>query len=132
MRKLIVVLCFALAVVAAPTAAFGVSVSSSDGTGNQEPQQFFGNGADLLGSLRSFNGDPVYYSGRVDISLATDQTVGRYTTNTTSTVPTARGGTVSFFPIFPPNEFQGVRARICKDVSLLPDPCGSWSTRMAP
>lgn len=132
MHRSISVICLVVVAVASPTGALAVNVSSSDGSGTQVASSFFGNGANLTGTLRSTSGNPVYYSGRVDISLAPDQTVGRYTTNTTSTTAVTRGGSVSFFPIFPPNQFQGVRARVCRDISFLPDPCGSWSTRIAP
>lgn len=131
-RRLVTVMCFAAIGIAAPAGAWAVNVSSNDGNGTQNPTHWYSNGADLSGILRSTHGNPVYYSGKVDISLASDQTIGRYTSNTSSTSYVSRGGTVSYFPIIWPSEFQGVEARVCRDQSFVPDPCGSWSNRMEP
>lgn len=129
-RRVLTVGCLIAVGLAAPAGALAVNVSSDDGNGYQNPSTWYANGATLSGALRSTSGDSVYYSGRVNISLSSDVTVGRYTSNTSSTSYVSRGGDVT--AVFtPPSSLQGVRARVCRDVSFAPDPCGSWSSQMS-
>ncbi len=120
----------AAVVVAMPAAAFGVSVSSGEGQGWQTVATKYSNGASTNGELRSINGNPVYYRGLVDWKQLTcsDSDVGRYTSNTTSMNNVGRNGLIATAS----GAFcssQGVKSRVCRDVSLLPDPCGPWSSR---
>ena len=129
-RRMLTVGCLVAIGLAAPVGALAVNVSSGDGNGTQSPTTWYANGAALSGQLRSTSGNAVYYSGKVNISLSSDVTVGRYTSNTTSTSYVTRGGTVS--AVFtPPSSLQGVQARVCRDISALPDSCGSWSSQMS-
>ena len=126
------VLALSTLALAAPAAALAVSVSSSDGSGTQNVSTWYSNGATLSGNLKSTSGSPVYYSGQVAINNCEDSTYGRYTSNTTSTSLVSRGGTISALIGTWPCSFEGVKARVCKDVNNLPDPCGSWSATMRP
>jgi len=132
MRRVLTGFCLIVIALAVPTSAFAVNVSSNNGNGTQSASRWYSNGADLTGQLRSTSGNAVYYSGLVAISNATDPEVGRYSTNTSSTSYVTRGGTVSYFPIIWPSSFQGVKARVCRDINALPDTCGSWSSTIAP
>lgn len=115
----------ALAFALAPTAAFAVNVSSNDGSGQQGVAEWYVNGARLTGTLKSTHGNPVYFAGHVIYDWAPDKTVGRYTTNTSSTSGASRGGIVA-----DRNGADGVRVRICRDRNNLPDPCGDYSSDM--
>lgn len=112
-----------------PTAAYAVNVSSNAGSGDQHRTRSYTNGADVSGTLRSTTGRSVYYSGIIDLGNAcSDDTVGRYSSNTTSTRGVTRGGSIT---ILKPRwcSFQGVRSRVCEDRPASPDSCGAWSTR---
>ena len=111
-----------------PTAAFAVNVSSGSGSGWQERTESYPSGAKVAGKLRSTSGNAVYYQGNVALGGCNDVTVGRYSTNTSSTTQVDRGGTITTGK-GPFCSFQGVRSKICRDVSGAPDLCGPWSTR---
>jgi hypothetical protein len=131
-RRALSILCLVVLALAAPTAATAVNVSSNDGSGVQNVTTWYGNGAYLDGTLRSTHGNPVYYSGQVAINNCDDSTYGRYTGNVTSTSGMGAGGQISALIGFWPCSFEGVKARVCRDVSFAPDPCGSWSSTMKP
>lgn len=114
-----------LLLLAAPTAAYAVNVSSNDGSGTQSVDAWYPNGAMLKGSLRSTHGNPVYFSGQVVYDWEPDFIVGRYTSNTSSTSAVSRGGPVTYV-----NGADGAKARVCRDRANYPDPCGSWSSTM--
>lgn len=110
-----------------PASAYAVNVSSGSGSGTQSRVVTYSNGAKVDGELRSTQGNRVYYQGRVDLGGCNDVTVGRYSSNTTSTSDVDRGGTISTIRYL--CSFQGVRSKICRDISGAPDLCGSWSNR---
>jgi len=112
-----------------PAAAFAVKVSSNDGSGTQSKVESYANGADVTGTLRSTSAKGVYYSGKVALSSCEDKSTGRYTSNTTSTSAVTRGGTITTgLPIGWPCGYQGVKSKVCRDITALPDACGSDST----
>lgn len=112
------------ALILIPSAGYAVNVSSGDGYGNQHRTQSYSNGAYATGSLTSTHGSSVYYSGRVDLSWCSDVTVGRYSSNTSSTSGVTRGGYIVTSAGLCQG-VQGVRSRVCKVRNNLPDPCGS-------
>jgi hypothetical protein len=132
LRTLISFACLTAIAIAAPTAAMAVNVSSNDGFGVQSPSRWYSNGAILSGDLRSTAGSPVYYSGLVVINNCGDHDDGRYTNNVTSRSATSASGTVTGTIGFWPCSFDGVKARVCRDINNLPDSCGSWSAIMRP
>lgn len=99
--------CLVAVDLAEPVGALAVNVSSHDGSGTQSPATWYSNGAKLDGTLKSTSGNPVYYSGKVNISISSDVTVGRYTSNTTSSSSVTRGGTVSTVLVEPDVEIVG-------------------------
>lgn len=115
-----------LSLIALPTSAWAVGVSSAHGSGNQSRTVSYGNGAQVSGSLTSLQGYPVYYEGRVDTGGfgCSDATIGRYSSNVTSSG--TRGGTISTF--LGSCSFDGVRSRISRDIPNAPDPSGNWSS----
>ncbi len=117
----------AAAICLMPTAAFAVSVSSGSGSGSQTRTASYSDGAAVSGTLKSTSGNAVYYQGIVDLGGCNDVGVGRYSTNTSSTSSVTRGGTISTAKGL--CSFQGVRSKICRDISGAPDLCGPWSTR---
>ncbi|MFY1649543.1 hypothetical protein ACN27J_01425 [Solwaraspora sp. WMMB762] len=131
-RKIISVLSLTAIALFAPATALAVNVSSNDGSGVQNVSTWYSDGATLTGNLRSTSGNAVYYSGQVAINNCGDSTYGRYTSNTTSTTAVTRGGTISASIGLWPCSFEGVKARVCRDINNLPDTCGSWSTTIRP
>ena len=111
-----------------PASAYAVSVSSGSGSGTQYRDRSYNNGARVTGYLKSTQGNAVYYQGRVDLGGCNDDTIGRYSSNTTSLTSVTRGGTIST-ALGLTCSFQGVRSKICRDISGAPDLCGSWSLR---
>jgi hypothetical protein len=111
-----------------PASAYAVSVSSSNGSGTQYRTTSYGNGAAVNGDLKSTQGYAVYYQGRVDLGGCNDVTVGRYASNVTSLTPVQRSGTIATTK-GPFCSFQGVRSKVCRDISGAPDSCGGWSLR---
>ena len=111
-----------------PAAAYAVNVSSNDGSGEQHRTASYSNGAAVTGSLKSTSGKAVYYSGKVALSSCQDPDTGRYSSNVTSTSAVTRGGTISYGPILPPCGFQGVKSKVCRDITAAPDTCGSDSS----
>jgi hypothetical protein len=112
-----------------PASAYAVSVSSDSGSGEQYRVKTYNNGAGVSGTLRSTRGDNVYYAGTVDLSNCSDPGIGRYSSSTTSRSYVTRGGTIAYFPLTFPCGFQGVRSRVCREIVVLPDSCGSLSSR---
>lgn len=115
-----------LVLLAMPTAAFAVNVSSSDGSGNQSVTTKYSNGFAASGSLKSTSGQPVYFSGDVVFDSYPDSACGRYTTDTMSTTPMSRGGDCLVTTWFV--NADGAKYQVCKNVSFAPDVCGSWSS----
>jgi hypothetical protein len=116
---------FGLAIM--PTAAFAVVVSSGDGSGTQYRAASYSNGAYADGYLRSSAGNPVYYSGKLDLNNCTDPSTGRYTGDVRTTSGIAAGGAIRGDTRT--CGLQGVKARVCRNVNNLPDPCGPDSLR---
>jgi hypothetical protein len=132
MKKLVSVLAGSLVLLAGPTTAFAVNVSSGDGSGTQSASKWYScGGAYLGGYLRSTNGDRVYYNGAVVYDGATgDEQYGRYTGYVTSKTAVAVRGQIG--PArngcqLPPD---GAHVKVCRDKTLWPDPCGGWSQKM--
>ncbi|GAB3054455.1 hypothetical protein GCM10027053_14090 [Intrasporangium mesophilum] len=128
-RRLVRTLATATLMVSAPAAAFAVSVSSGDGSGTQYRQISYNNGAYVSGFLKSAaSGRAVYYSGKVVWYnwFCSNTTVGRYTSNTTSTTSVVKAGYITATPS-PGCSSIKVQSRVCRDVQLLPDACGAWS-----
>lgn len=111
-----------------PGSAYAVNVSSSNGSGVQYRTVTYSNGAKVDGDLKSTQGYAVYYQGVVDLGGCNDVTVGRYASNVTSLSPVQRSGTIAT-TLGPFCSFQGVRSKVCRDISGAPDLCGGWSTR---
>lgn len=115
-----------------PTAAYAVNVSSNEGSGTQSVNGWSDDTWSATGTLKSTSGNAVYYSGNRVYDLAPDyvcnsNSEGRYTTNTASTSGVAKGGTCGAFGVFPGN-VDGAQFRVCRDIQIVPDPCGSWSS----
>ena len=117
-----------LALVVLPTAAWAVGVSSFHGNGIQQRTQTYSNGAAVSGTLRSVQGFPVYYEGKVNYSAfgCSNTAVGRYTGNITSTSVRDIGGTIAATPSIYCNS-TSVNSRVSRDIALSPDPSGAWS-----
>ncbi|MGD9959258.1 hypothetical protein [Nocardioides sp.] len=113
---------------AAPTAAYAVGVSSGDGQGAQTVHDWHPCGLDTGGWLKSTDGHPVYFAGMTTWkNLIPDENVGRYTRSTTSADYVTRRGLIgSDRSCASHNSFTGVKVRICRDRPLMPDSCGSW------
>lgn len=129
--KVLAIAALAVAGVMVPSAAYGISIYSNDGSGTQAVTTRYNNGAAVNGRLASKSTDRyVYYRGLVDWSstLCSDSAIGRYTPNTNSLRGVTRGGTVTAFP-GPGCRSGGVKASVCRDISYRPDPCGAWSGR---
>lgn len=118
----------ALALFAAPVAAYAVNVSSSDGFGYQSASTWYSDGAYMTGKLTSTHGDPVYYQGSVQYNNWPDCKVGRYTSDTRSTSAVTRGGNViaSASCSFDAPYTSGIRVKVCKNNNLSPDSCGPY------
>lgn len=101
-------------------------MSSNEGSGIQYVVQWYSNGWEATGNLKSTHGNPVYYSGLVVHNLWPDETCGRYSTNTTSLTAVTRGGSCTHFPTG--SAADGARFRVCRDLTGLPDTCGTWSS----
>lgn len=126
MKRYFATVAAATLMLAAPGAALAVGVSSNDGSGSQYINQWYGCGASTYGSLRSTSGNAVYYAGRQMFNNTTDSDVGRYTTNTTSSSLVNKGGQVGPTSTCAySSSFTGIKVRICRDRSGLPDGCGS-------
>jgi hypothetical protein len=108
-----------------PVAAFAVGVYSNDGDGRQDRTKSYSNGADVSGTLSAASGKTVYYAGRVALSGCSDPSVGRYSSNTSSTQYVTRGGNIT--TSIGTCGFQGVKSRVCTALTALPDPCGADS-----
>ena len=116
-----------LSLVALPSAAYAVNVSSNDGSGTQSRTGSLSNGgATVTGSLRSTTGNTVYYAGRIQLPCGADDNTGRYSSNTSSTSLVTRGGSIQG-TFLHSCAADGVKSRICKVNNNLPDGCGSDS-----
>ena len=112
-----------------PATAYAVNVSSNDGSGEQHRTTSYTNGAAVSGTLKSTSGKAVYYSGKVALSACGDKDRGRYSSNVTSSSAVTRGGTISYAPDLGARGFQGVKSKVCRDITAVPDTCGSDSSR---
>jgi hypothetical protein len=115
-----------------PTAAYAVNVSSNDGSGTQSVTGWSGDTWAASDTLKSSAGNAVYFSGNRVYDSAPDYVCnanneGRYTTNTASTSGVSKGGSCGAFGLFPGN-VDGAQFRVCRDIQIVSDPCGSWST----
>lgn len=128
-RKIINLAGLTVLVLAAPTAASAVSVSSNDGSGHQSLTSKYNNGWAASGKLKSTTGNKVYYAGNVIYNSYPDYDCGRYSTNTTSLSLVTRGGSCSQFPPPPGPSADAAKYKVCRDRTGLPDGCGSWSGR---
>lgn len=120
----------ALLLLAAPGAAFGVSVSSSDGSGTQVRQVSYNNGAYVSGYIKSsVTGQAVYYSGKVIWNewYCTNTVVGGDTAVSALTSSHWVGGYITAIP--GGCSAQGVQLRVCRDIQFQPDSCGYWSAK---
>lgn len=129
MKRLFATGASTLMLMAAPAAAFAVNVSSDDGSGTQSVNNWYEGGASLTGTLKSTAGNPVYYSGVRVYDNSLDENDGRYDSNVTSTTAVAHGGFLGTTANVA-TKLDGVKVRICRDRSGLPDPCGSYSATM--
>lgn len=120
---------FAAALLAIPTtSAIAVNVSSGQGSGYQVATRSWSNGKTVNGSLRSYHGAPVFYSGRVNLRNGGGSTGAmRYTNNITSRSSVKAGGTITgIFGRWTP--MSGVQSRVCRHRPYMPDDCGSFSS----
>ncbi|CUR54573.1 exported hypothetical protein [metagenome] len=128
MRSVLAGAAASLVLLSAPTAAFAVAVSSSQGKGAQLVAEWHPCGLDTGGFLKSLTGKPVYFAGMTTWKdLIPDENIGRYTDDITSSeYKTNKGliGTGSSCAYR--GSFTGVKVRVCRNLSHLPDPCGSW------
>lgn len=127
-RTIVRGMALAMVLTIAPATAYAVNVSSSDGNGTQVRDVTYSNGANVSGKLRSTSGDPVYYSGKVANNCSDDE-VGRYSPNTTSTSYVNRGGDIVGTIGLWPCSFDGVESRVCRVINNWPDSCGDWSVK---
>lgn len=120
---------FAVAIIAAPLGAHAVTYGSNDGSGSHVRTATYSNGGYSSGSTRSYSTSKyVYPSGKVEFSLpCTDKWMGRYAPNTNSTSYVTRGGSVTV--LAPGCHFDNLRSRLCRDISGVPDPCGTASAK---
>ena len=126
------VVALGLSIAPLPTVAHGVNASSSEGSGTQSVTGWSDDTWSAGGTLKSTSGHAVYYSGNRVYDNAPDyvcngNSEGRYTTNTTSAAGVSKGGSCGAFGVFPGN-VDGAKFRVCRDVQIVSDPCGSWST----
>lgn len=127
LQRVLSTVAVAASLVAAPTFALAVNVSSNDGSGIQYRTASFQTGADVTGNLKSTNGAPVYYQGLVNYPFPCDNDfIGRYTSDTTSRTAVTRGGRIAGAPGFGCNAPK-VNSRVARNVNNLPDPVGSYS-----
>lgn len=120
---------FAAVLLAIPTtSAIAVNVSSEQGSGYQVATKSWSNGKTVNGSLRSYYGAPVFYSGRVNLRNGGGSTGAmRYTDNITSRSAKKAGGTITgIFGRWTP--MSGVQSRVCRHRPYMPDSCGSFSS----
>lgn len=120
---------FAAVLLAIPTtSAIAVNVSSGQGSGYQVATRSWSNGKTVNGSLRSYHGAPVFYSGRVNLRNGGGSTGAmRYTNNITSRSSVKAGGTITgIFGRWTP--MSGVQSRVCRHRPYMPDDCGSFSS----
>lgn len=120
---------FAAVLLAIPTtSAIAVNVSSGQGSGYQVATKSWSNGKTVNGSLRSYYGAPVFYSGRVNLRNGGGSTGAmRYTENVTRRSAKKVGGTITgIFGRWTP--MSGVQSRVCHDRPYMPDDCGSFSS----
>ncbi len=107
-----------------PATAYGVNVSSNDGSGTFGTTAWLVNGANVSGSLKSTLGNPVYQAGAVVFNRDTDDDRGRWSSDTSSTSSVTKTGSLTTSR----SGWDGVHSKICRNRNNLPDPCGSWST----
>lgn len=132
MRTLIKATALALALSTAPAAAYGVYVTSYHGNGSQYRNYSANNGAGVNGNLKSVQGYPVYYEGKInwarDIRCPSSTNDGRYTGNITSRSAYPADGYISTG--FPSGNCisTSVNSRVSRDITAAPDPSGNWSS----
>ena len=120
---------FAAVLLAIPTtSAIAVNVSSGQGSGYQVATRSWSNGKTVNGTLRSYYGAPVFYSGRVNLRNGGGSTGAmRYTNNISSRSSVKAGGTITgIFGRWTP--MSGVQSRVCRHRPYMPDDCGSFSS----
>ncbi len=88
----------------------------------------YANGASSHGTLRSIQGYPVYYEGKVNYNAfgCSNVVVGRYTPNTTSTGNVSTGGNILTTSSAYCSS-TSVNSRVSRDIAFSPDPSGYWS-----
>lgn len=103
-----------------PTVAYAVNVSSSDGSGEQHVVSWTALGANLTGVLKSTAGKPVYYQGAAT-TYGGNSGYERYTGDVTSTSNVNVGGWAGGTVLVQ----TGVAVKVCRNITALPDTCGS-------
>lgn len=103
-----------------------VNVSSNNGSGTDAITGIARTTMSSTGSMKSTSGDPVYFSGRVVYGGNTDYTCGRMAPDVTSTSLKQRDGSCTY-PV-QVGSLDGAKYRICRNITALPDTCGSWSS----
>lgn len=129
MRRVLASACAVAALVAVPTAASAINVSSNDGSGFANSLRWYNTGVQMGGSLKSTNGNAVYFSANLIYDGELDYLFGRYTTDTTSLSLVTRGGLAGFNTGSSNPAVDGIKVRVCRNKSNLPDSCGSWSAQ---
>ena len=114
----------AISLITNPGIALAVGASSSDGYGDQYVQSWTGAGANLTGWLNSTQGDPVYFQGAATTIGGTPGAFSRYTGNVSDATYRPVGGWAGGGEAW----VTGVAFKVCKDMWILPDPCGDFST----
>ncbi len=113
--------------VTAPLSAFAaMSYGNHDGTASMKVSSWGNNYAALSGTHRSYAGKPIYTQGRAHNAVGATGWK-RASTNTTS----KSNRSVSFAVTNTNYTFKRINAasaRLCTDVRLWPDPCGSAVT----
>jgi hypothetical protein len=128
LKRVISTLVSAIVVTAVPAGARAINVSSNDGSGTQSLVARGKWSWSASGTLKSTSGKPVYYQGRIHYNglLATDETCGRYTSNTSSTSAVSTGTNTCSGPIRI-DTADAADYKICRDISGAPDSCGPYA-----
>lgn len=119
-------ICLAISLAATPLTAFAISASSNDGSATHRVVRWFEGGANMSGRVKSTSGSPVYLGGMSVYNRRLDEHHGRYTTDTRSRTWVLRSGRIGVAGNVG-IRMDGVKFRVCRNRSYMPDPCGSWS-----
>ncbi|MGL5823955.1 MAG: hypothetical protein ACRCYU_03825 [Nocardioides sp.] len=124
--RLLQMIATTLAIVAVPTAAWAVSVSSNDGSGSQYITDSGDQSFRSDGTLKSTLGNRIYYRGIVIYNFYPDYTCNRISRIIDDRTSQNVGGACGQLSPIPPSA-DAAGWKICRYRRLLPDGCGSMA-----